>query len=167
MMRILKSYDVDDIYNLTNEMLNNSPSSFPDSVDENFLSKDFFMNYINGYPNSIIIGYFHNNKLVGMIGVYKFELKKTSHRGCIWNVYLKQEFRGRGIASKLLKECIKYADKIGIETLVLNVSQSSKDAIKLYKKFGFKVFGIEKDAIRYKGKSYTEYKMELKVKDVL
>lgn len=163
MIRILKQNDVDDAYNLTKEMLKNAPASFPDSFDEDNLSKSFFSSYINDGPRCVIIGYYVGNKLVGMAGIYGFQNKKSKHKGCIWNVYVSPEYRGKKIASKLIDACIKYAKKIELEWLVLNVSSGALNAMKLYKKHGFKVFGVEKDSIRTGGKSYTEYKMELKL----
>ncbi len=58
------------------------------------------------------------------------------------SLIVKPEFQGRGIASKLIKECIKKAKSKGIYEVL-----SITGAVKLFSKQGFKTFGQEKFAM--------------------
>ena len=59
-------------------------------------------------------------------------------------VYIKDSFRGKGIASKLVKEVITHARRIGVTTLYLQTEVLSGG---LYLNHGFKVI----EQVSYKG----------------
>ena len=58
----------------------------------------------------------------------------TGKKGYITNMYTRPEYRGRGIARKLLDELKNYAAKAGCSTLALNASDAGYP---VYKKYGF------------------------------
>lgn len=51
-----------------------------------------------------------------------------------------QEFQNQGIGWALLKKCVQWSMKIGLQ-LKLEVSPANKNAVHLYKKIGFKHLG--------------------------
>lgn len=65
-------------------------------------------------------------------------------------IYVSEEMRGNGIASKLMAEMIRRAKLEKIETISLEVEISNVEAIKLYEKYGFQKKAIRKEY--YKGK---------------
>lgn len=65
-------------------------------------------------------------------------LKKISNdTGKIENVCCNPEYRGMGIAGKLLEELIQFAKKIELKKLELGTYESLERAINFYKKCGF------------------------------
>jgi RimJ/RimL family protein N-acetyltransferase len=52
-----------------------------------------------------------------------------------------KEYRGRGIGTELMAKAIAHAKEIGLEKIELDVYESNRAAIRLYKKFGFKAEG--------------------------
>jgi ribosomal-protein-alanine N-acetyltransferase len=58
------------------------------------------------------------------------------------NLAVKKEFRGRGVAGKLLETMRKIAAENGITVQTLEVRESNDAAINLYQKYGFVVKGI-------------------------
>ena len=56
-------------------------------------------------------------------------------RGYILNVFVEPEFRGRGIAKALTKECMAEAKQRGIGVVALHASKKGQP---VYEKFGFK-----------------------------
>lgn len=66
-------------------------------------------------------------------------------RGCsfgrIYSLAVSPEFRGQGIAQKLLTACEKYAMKRNCRELRLEVSVRNRPAISLYERLGFVAFG--------------------------
>ena len=63
-----------------------------------------------------------------------FQLEKL---GLIAAVFVREEFRGLGISSKLKDESFIWLRKKGIEKVFLNVLPNNSQAIKVYKKWGF------------------------------
>lgn len=79
-------------------------------------------------------------------------------------MYVSQDFRGQGIAKKLIEKLIERVKQINnIEQINLTVIANNENAKKLYEKFGFVTFGSEINAIKWKAKYFTEDQMTLKL----
>ncbi|MDP4153195.1 MAG: ribosomal protein S18-alanine N-acetyltransferase [Bacillota bacterium] len=65
--------------------------------------------------------------------------------GEIMSVAVLPEYRGRGIATKLLNALISHARDSEIEEMYLEVRSSNENAKKLYEKFGFKETGLRQN----------------------
>ena len=83
--------------------------------------------------NNIAIGCIH-----GWVENSYFTYKpyKIGHAGTI---FVKKEFRGKGIGKLLMKELIKWFKKNNIKKVSLCVHTKNKKAIKLYERLGFQV----------------------------
>jgi ribosomal protein S18 acetylase RimI-like enzyme len=80
-------------------------------------------------------------------------------------MYVSKDFRGQGIAKKLIETLIERVRQISdIEQINLTVIANNDNAKNLYEKFGFVTFGSESNAIKWKGKYFTEDQMTLKLK---
>ncbi len=62
--------------------------------------------------------------------------------GNIDNVVVAKEFRGQGIAQKMMKELIALGEREGVEAFTLEVRVSNEAAIRVYEKVGFVSEGI-------------------------
>ncbi|MGE4319078.1 MAG: N-acetyltransferase family protein [Deferribacterales bacterium] len=62
------------------------------------------------------------------------------------SVYVYKDFRGRGIASQLVKRLIEIADGQGLATMVAGIDADNEASILLHKKLGFKDCGTVKKA---------------------
>lgn len=80
-----------------------------------------------------------NNKIIGYCGY-----RGIAGEGYIYNVAVKEDYRGKSIAYKLMTHLINEGRKRGIKEFTLEVRQSNIGAIKLYEKLGFKTIGIRK-----------------------
>ena len=58
--------------------------------------------------------------------------------GYVYDVFVKEEFRGRGIGKMLLEKAESYCRKRGYSRILLMVSVSNQAAISLYDNIGFK-----------------------------
>jgi ribosomal protein S18 acetylase RimI-like enzyme len=96
------------------------------------------------FNNSITFEAWNGNSLIGLVAAYFNDIKK--HSGYITNVSVVAKYKGQGIASSLLNNCIDYAIKNNFKEVDLEVSEESKNAIHMYKNFGF-----------YRSKSKGEY----------
>lgn len=79
----------------------------------------------------------YDNLLVGLVAAYFND--KEFFFGFITNVSIFKEFMGKGIACKLLEMSVGYARKTKFKIIGLEVHKDNKAAIKLYKKFKFKI----------------------------
>ena len=81
----------------------------------------------------------HDDKIIGTCGIqiiqYLPQCVESGLEGYICNVFTLKEYRRKGIQTKLIDECFKFAKNRKLEQLSL--STDSKEGINLYKKFGF------------------------------
>ena len=68
--------------------------------------------------------------------------------------FLRKRISGQGIGSMLLAEIINYAKSINLEILELEVRTDNIPAIHLYKKFGFKEYGLYENFFKIDHKYY-------------
>ena len=86
--------------------------------------------------NEEIIGYYDNDKLVGFL-----IFKKLYDVIDLLYIVVDSIYRREGIATML----VNYLFELDFEKIMLEVSVDNKNAIKLYKKFNFKIINIRKN----------------------
>ena len=114
-------------------------------INNNFNKVNIVSDLIN---NKEIIGYYDNNKLVGYL-IYK----KLYEVIDLLYIVVDPIYRRHGIGSKLME----YLLKLDYERIMLEVNTNNKSAIKLYKKYNFKIINIRE---KYYGDN-SAYVMEL------
>ena len=81
-------------------------------------------------------------------------------------INIDKEFRGQGLGGKILSLALKSAHKDPcIKIITLEVIETNRRAINLYKKFGFVVDGIHKDFIRQNDEYVNLLSMSLNLED--
>lgn len=63
--------------------------------------------------------------------------------GLLEDVFVEDEYRGRGLGTKLISQVIQEAKKRKCYKLIATSRASRKSVHKLYQKFGFKKWGVE------------------------
>ena len=147
----------EDYRDLRLEALKQDPNAFGSSYEEEvILSKDVWEKRIKD-----VLFALSNNKPIGMI-VFIFDKKmKTKHIANIYGVYVKKEYRGLGIGSKLIKSAIsKIMKNKTIIKIKLKVNPKQKAAVNLYMKFGFTVAGRLKKELIVNSRFYDDLIME-------
>ena len=100
-----------------------------------------------------------NHKPAGMAILYINSFKKLS-RQSLFAIVVGEEFRGKGIGTKFLKFLMKEAkNTYGVRNLHLEVYENNP-AYSLYKRFGFKDYGVHHKFMR-------EQKTDLKKKKLM
>jgi GNAT superfamily N-acetyltransferase len=97
--------------------------------------------------------------LVGTCGIHRGESPKTCHSALIWGVYVRQAWRGLGIAEALIEACLAWARAHGVTIAKLGVSTDNMAAICCYTRCGFTVYGVEPSALYYDSVLYDELLM--------
>jgi len=83
-----------------------------------------------------------NGEIVGFIYFIhslSMFLEASKQVALISDMYVKPEFRRRGIGSLLLKKCFEKLRKLNIKHVTLSVLSENLAAVKFYEKHGFKI----------------------------
>jgi ribosomal protein S18 acetylase RimI-like enzyme len=157
-IRLLTETDCLSWKTLRLEALKNVPEAFGSSYEEESLWADerFQMTLQQNY----IFGAFIDTELVASSAFFTLNNIKTKHKGVIWGVYVKPNYRKIGIAATLLQTLIQHAKQHVIQ-LHLSVTAHNLAAIKFYEKFGFKIYGTEPNALKIDNVFFDEHLMVL------
>ena len=108
-------------------------SKYDKTNDGTYVVKDYFKNIIKK-PRHILLCYEEDNIIKGYIFIKP--LTPNSKIGFIDGVYVDEEYRGKGIATKLINEAINMT-KEEYDYMEINVMINNQAAYNLYKKLGF------------------------------
>ncbi len=103
--------------------------------------KKLFMGFIKKRNKLALIAE-EDNKIIGfLLGKINkrrgFKIEKTAH---IEKIFVDENYRNKGVATKLKNEFIKWAKKKGAKALTLYVAVENKKALKLYKSWNLKKY---------------------------
>lgn len=93
---------------------------------------------------------FCNGELAGGADINLRELAQK-HTG-VFGIILKKEFRGKGLGKLLMEQVLKEGKKNleGLKTVTLECFSGNISALNLYKKFGFREYGILPKGLKYR-----------------
>ncbi|WEG72793.1 ribosomal protein S18-alanine N-acetyltransferase [Vagococcus intermedius] len=100
---------------------------------------------VSQFKEDILLGetvYFvmlSNQAVIGYIS-YRIMLDEAE----IYNVAVLPDWQGKGLANKLLKECLATLKLVGVRTVFLEVRVGNQAAIKLYRQNNFEKVGLRK-----------------------
>ena len=84
---------------------------------------------------------------LNIIGGESYKRKRFAHNSVL-GISVKKDYWSDGIGSMIMKELINFAKQCKVtKTVTLAVNAENKNAIKLYKKFGFYKVGIHKNKL--------------------
>ena len=166
-IRQAQEADVSAFRELRLEALQNHPEAF---------SSDYALNLVKppsewsnrlqfqqrGYTEMI---YFATDaeKLIGMTGIVMGDSPKTEHSALIWGVYVQPNWRSFHIAEGLIASCVDWARTRGVKIVKLAVITTNTAAIRCYTRLGFKVYGVEPQAIYHQDTLHDELLMSLSI----
>jgi ribosomal protein S18 acetylase RimI-like enzyme len=76
-----------------------------------------------------------DDALVGLVAVYCND--RESRTAYVTSVSVLKELMGKGIATRLMSQCIEYAKASGMRRISLEVASNNAPAIRVYEKSGF------------------------------
>src|ERR1700730_1738299 len=100
-------------------------------------------NIKRGHPQFVAVS--AKSEVVGWCDVTPMSTPSQAHRG-VFGVGLLPQFRGQGLGPKPTRSALAAARAFGLHRVELTVRESNTGAIELYKKQGFEVEGVQRDA---------------------
>jgi RimJ/RimL family protein N-acetyltransferase len=104
-------------------------------------------------------GAYEGEQLCGMVGLEREKRPKNRHKGIVIGMYVSQEYFGTGMGRALIDALLAEAMALGLEVLVLTVTEGNEVATNFYAAAGFRSFGIEPRAIKIDGKFHGKNHM--------
>ena len=113
---------------------------YDNSIDKDFVVNNYFKNIIKN-ENNILLCYEEDNIIKGYI--YLKPVNNDS-QNCylIDGLYVDNEYRNKGIATKLIENALNVIKETNVAIVDINVMANNSVAISLYKRFGFNEFKI-------------------------
>jgi len=133
------------------EALERDPEAFSASLEAHhkLTPEDVRARLCSDPANNVVLGAFTEGQLVGTAGFVREPGPKEHHKGRVWGVYLKEDFRGNKIGRLLMTSLIDRASQIeGLEQVMLSVAVTQAAATALYRSLGFTPFGREPRALK-------------------
>jgi RimJ/RimL family protein N-acetyltransferase len=140
------------------EALADSPHNFSSTLEsERDQPPDRFAARL---ADAFVLGAFSGPHLVGVAGFYVQPRPKHRHKGMLWGMYVRPDYRAAGIGRKLVEAIIAHARQ-HVELLQLFVVSDNAPARRLYASLGFVEYGIERHATKYRGEYHDDVLMAL------
>lgn len=126
--------EVKALFNEYTQVLIDSDNSFKDYLElQNYDHELEDLEDKYGLPYGRLYLAFYNGVLAGCIGLRKIDSENCEMK----RLYVKPQFRGKKIASFLVKHIIEEARKIGYKHILLDTLPFLETAIIMYKNYGF------------------------------
>ncbi len=104
----------------------------------------------------------YDGEYIGMCSAFWGDKQKQRHQAMILWVYLRKDFRGRGISRKLMENLLQeLKSRPNIIKAYLTVMEKQIPAINLYKSFGFKHVGTLSKSLKVGNEYLDEYTLEI------
>jgi RimJ/RimL family protein N-acetyltransferase len=109
-------------------------------------------------------GAFQAEQLIGIIRLSRYSAPNEKHRAYLGGLYVLPPFRCHGFGRALVQEALsRAANTPGIRRINLTVVTQQAGAIRLYRSFGFRIYGTEQETFSRDGQFYDEYLMTLEL----
>ena len=111
-------------------------------------TRAFILNNIKqGYPQLVAVS---AGEVVGWCDIIPNQRPIHAHGGVL-GMGLLPEFRGQGLGDRLIRQTLAAARVFGLSRVELSVRESNAGAIALYKRVGFEIEGLQRNATRVEG----------------
>jgi len=101
----------------------------------------------------------HEGQLIGMGAIVREHSPKVRHSATVVSMYVRPAWRGLGVGGALLDTCLQWARTHDVAIVKIAVVTTNADAIRCYARHGFRVYGIEPQALCHAGVPYDELLM--------
>jgi len=149
--------DLGAITEIYNEAILKTVATFdtkPKTVEE---QKIWFANHGSKYP---ILVAEQDGLVVGWASLSRWSDRCAYSDTAEISLYVKEEFRGKGIGTKLMEAIIREGQKADLHTVIARIVEGTEVSIHLHESVGFEHIGIMKEVGRKFGKLLDVYLMQ-------
>lgn len=158
-IRPITAEDIPALIAMRRTGLEQEPHSFGASLEDDRTLDPRFVESALAEHGQAILGAFAPG-LVGMVGIYRDRMIKSSHKAHIWGMYVSPAGRGQGTGRRLMAAALQWAEELeGIIQVHLIVSSRTPVALGLYQSLGFAAWGTEPQALRINGELVDDLHM--------
>ena len=164
-IRLLTADDAASYQPLRLRALQEHPEAFGASYeDERQRSLAVVAERLEATPDSFMLGAWDQQRMVGLVGLYRSPGVKVRHRAGVGGMYVAAEARGQGIGSALMKRLLEHAPTMPhLDEIILAVTVGNVTARALYLATGFTPTYIEQRYIKVGAQYYDLEWMSKKV----
>ena len=165
MIKSIGPENIEDFIQIRSDSLNLFPYAFGSAPNAEIIKEETIKNLALKNDSDFILGYYNEEeKLVGIAGCVREKGIKYNHKAFIWGMFVYPEYQKMKIGEQLLLACIEKMKKVaGVQKMTLCATHVSIPALALYKKLGFKIYGEEKNAMRWNDKALDMIYMDLPI----
>ena len=144
---IIKEVEVLEEAKICNELLNKlvkDEKRFNDNIDDNTKINNYYENFLKSDNSKLFIAK-DNDNIMGYIFIKITNPKQNAElykESIIDALYVKEEYRNKGVATTLIKKAIEYSKQKDAKRISINVISNNEVALKLYYKLGFENFSF-------------------------
>jgi len=122
------------------------------------MAREFVLENLQGnWPHFVAIS---DDKVIGWCDITSLHRPVFKHVGSL-GIGVISVYRGQGVGEALMCTALAKAKEIGLSRIELSVRENNKRAIALYKKFGFEVEGLHRNAVCIDGQYENHISMAL------
>lgn len=94
---------------------------------------------------------------VGVVTFVREQGRKERHKGDVYGMFVRANRRQRGVGQLLIRHLLTCVSEMeGVEQVRLTVVSNNLPAKRLYESVGFKVYGVEQNALKEDGMYWDE-----------
>jgi L-amino acid N-acyltransferase len=149
--------DLESITEIYNEAILNTTATFdtqPKTLDE---QKKWYQNHQPNYP---ILVAEQDRLIVGWASLSKWSDRCAYCGTAEASIYIKKEYRGKGIGKQILDELLKEGEDMELHTVIARVAGDNQASLRLFKSKGFKDIGVMREVGRKFGKLLDVYLLQ-------
>lgn len=135
--REVRNSDAEAITEIFNHFVENSFAAYPEEKMGLELYERL-KNMASGYPFYIVE---INNKVIGFGLLRSFYHSNAFKRAAEITYFILPEFTGKGLGKQFLDILEKEGKKLGVDTILANISSKNEQSINFHLKYGFKECG--------------------------
>lgn len=135
-------------------------------VPMSLAQEEAFLDNVNQSPNSRMFVAKEKDVIIGNAYIHSNPRERIQHKAEI-AISVLQSHWNKGVGSRLMETILDFAKSTPfMETIYLEVATTNAAAIRLYQKFGFETYGVNKKAIKLDKDTYLDwYLMRLDLVD--
>lgn len=129
--------------NLLTKLINDE-KKYNDNLKEDYIVKDYFKNIYHKENRVLLIA--KEEKIIGYtyVKIITDDNGPTLYReALIDGLYVEEEYRNKGIGTKLIEEAIEWCKNNDVKCISLHAINKNIAAKRLYDKLGFEVFYLD------------------------